>query len=155
MAATYTVDASVFISAFNTHEAEHAHSHAFMEHLKTRSIPIIVPTLLLPELAASLSRGHVDAALAIAFADAVRRLPHVMLIPLEEMLSRRAADVATKHRLRGADAVYAAVARHFGCELVTLDRQQRERVATIVDAATPQEALARLLSADNAQGAEP
>ena len=152
MAATYTVDASVFINAFNTREVGHAQSHAFMEHLKTHAMPIIVPTLLLPEVAASISRGHSDAQLAIAFADAVRRLPHVMLIPLDETLGRRASAIAANHRLRGADAIYAAVAQHFGSQLVTLDQQQKERIAAILNAVSPQEALAELMSAENQEG---
>lgn len=47
----------------------------------------------------------------------------------------------TDRALRGADAVYVAVARRAGCTLVTLDREQRERAAPVVRTLTPAEAL--------------
>ena len=54
----------------------------------------------------------------------------------------KAAGVAAQHHLRGSDAVYAAVALRFGSTLVTLDREQRERVAEALTARYPAEALA-------------
>ena len=45
-------------------------------------------------------------------------------------------------RLRGSDAVYAAVALRFGCTLVTLDREQRERASHALAARYPAEVLA-------------
>lgn len=54
----------------------------------------------------------------------------------------RSAEIASGQRLRGADAVYTAVAERFGSLLVTLDREQRERAAPLVGTRTPAEALA-------------
>jgi len=64
------------------------------------------------------------------------------MIPLDGTLAQQAADVAAQYRLRGSDAVYAAVALRFGSTLVTLDREQRERVADVLNARYPAEALA-------------
>ena len=47
MASTYTVDASVFLNAFNPYEAGHEESHRLLARLQERATPIIVPTLLL------------------------------------------------------------------------------------------------------------
>lgn len=52
--------------------------------------------------------------------------------------------MAADHRLRGADAVYVAVARRFGTVLVTLDAEQRTRSDARVTALTPAEAFAQL-----------
>lgn len=144
MATTYTIDASVFLNAFNPYEVGHADSQSLLDRLQQAAAPIIVPTLLLPEIAAAISRGRKDEALATEFSLAVSRLPHLMLIPLDDTLARQAADVAAKHRLRGSDAVYAAVALRFGCTLVTLDQQQRLRVSQALPACTPLEAIAGL-----------
>jgi predicted nucleic acid-binding protein len=62
-------------------------------------------------------------------------------VSLDETLAQQAADVAAQHRLRGSDAVYAAVALRFGSTLVTLDREQRERVADVVTSRLPAETL--------------
>jgi predicted nucleic acid-binding protein len=61
---------------------------------------------------------------------------------LDATLARQAAEVAAQCGLRGSDAVYAAVALRFGSTLVTLDRQQRERVDGVVSTRYPAEMLA-------------
>ena len=139
MASTYTIDASVFLNAFNPYETGHDESSRLLAHLKERATPIIVPTLLLPEVAAAVSRGRDDDELARKFAAALGRLPHLVLVPLDATLAQQAADVAAQYRLRGSDAVYAAVALRFGSALITLDREQRERVAGAVPARYPAE----------------
>jgi predicted nucleic acid-binding protein len=141
MAKTYTVDACVFLNGFNPYEPGHDESRRFLDLLREQSIPIIVPTLLLPEVAAAVSRGRGDADLARRFAAALRRLPHLVLTPLDEILVWQAADIAAQHRLRGSDAVYAAVALRFGSTLVTLDREQCDRVSDIIPARLPSEEL--------------
>ena len=58
MASTCTVDASVFLNAFNPYEAGHETSRRFLALLQERATPIIAPTLLLPEVAAAIGRGR-------------------------------------------------------------------------------------------------
>jgi predicted nucleic acid-binding protein len=144
VANTYAVDASVFLNAFNPYEAGHDDSRRLLAHLQTHAVPIIVPTLLLPEVAAAVRRGRNDAALARAFVAALSRLPHLVWVPLDDTLAQQAAQVAAQHRLRGSDAVYAAVALRFGSTLVTLDREQKERVAAAMVARRPAEVLAEM-----------
>ena len=142
MASTYTVDASVFLNAFNPYEAGHAESYRLLAGLQDKATPIIVPTLLLPEVAAAISRGREDEAFAREFVGALGRLPHLVWVPLDTTLARQASEVAAQHRLRGSDAVYAAVALRFGSVLVTLDRERRERVESALQARYPVEVLA-------------
>ncbi|MCG3212452.1 MAG: tRNA(fMet)-specific endonuclease VapC [Anaerolineae bacterium] len=141
MATTYTIDASVFINAFNPAEVGHADSHKLLAHLREQAAPLIAPTLLLPEVAAAIRRGRGDEALARQFAAALSRLPHLVLTPLDQVLAQQAGEIAARYSLRGSDAVYAAVALRFGSTLVTLDREQRERVAAALPTCTPVEAL--------------
>jgi predicted nucleic acid-binding protein len=136
----YTVDASVFLNAFNPHEPGHEISHSFLAKLRERAVPIVAPTLLLPEVAAAISRGRGDTDLAREFAAALIRLPHLVLFPLDVALARESAAVAAQHRLRGSDAVYAAVALRFGSTLVTLDEEQRRRMAGVLPVQLPTEA---------------
>ena len=144
MASTYTVDASVFLNAFNPYEAGHEASHRFLAGLQEQAVPIIMPLLLLPEVAAAISRGREDEALAREFATALTHLPHLVWVPLDSTLARQAAEVAARYRLRGSDAVYAAVALRFGATLITLDGEQRERVEAVLAARTPAEALGEM-----------
>jgi predicted nucleic acid-binding protein len=89
-------------------------------------------TRLGEEIGRGFGRGRQDTDLAREFAAALGRLPHLVLVPLDATLAGQAADVAAQYRLRGSDAVYAAVALRFGSTLVTLDREQRERVTGVV-----------------------
>jgi predicted nucleic acid-binding protein len=141
VASLYTIDASVFLNAFNPYEAGHEDSNRLLARLREQATPIIVPTLLLPEVAAAISRGREDEDLARKFAASLFRLPHLVWVPLDTTLAQQAVDVAAQYRLRGSGAVYAAVALRFGSTLVTLDREQRERVADVLTAHSPAEVL--------------
>ena len=141
MANTYTVDASVFLNAFHPCEEGHADSQRLLAQMQDEALPTIVPSLLLPEVAAAIGQGRDDTALAQAFTSALGRLPHVVWVPLDESLARQAADMAAQYRLRGSDAVYAAVALRFGSTLITLDQEQRDRMADAVPTRYPVEAL--------------
>lgn len=138
----YTVDASVFVNAFNPHEHGHAASLRILSAIHERGDPVIVPTLLVAEIAAALARATDDGAGALQYAVAAAALPHVTLVPVTAAVARQAADLAARHRLRGADAVYLAVARRYGTTIVTRDDEQRSRGATVVPCHTPEEALA-------------
>jgi len=48
--------------------------------------------------------------------------------------------------LRGADAVYAAVAQQAGCTLISLDHEHLTRLGSIVIFRTPAALLAELIS---------
>ena len=72
---------------------------------------------------------------------AAAALPHVTLVSLTAAVARLAADLAATHRLRGADAIYVAVARRYGTTIVSRDDEQRARGAAVVACQTPEEAL--------------
>lgn len=137
----YTLDASVFTRTVDPTEPEHDTCAALFQHLHAEALPIVVPSLLLAEAAGAVSRARRDPIRARVFVATLRALPGLTLVPLDSDLAQRAAD----YRLRGADAVYDAVAQQFSTTLVTLDGEQRTRAATIVTVQTPAEALAELL----------
>lgn len=132
-----TIDASVFVSAFTPSEPAHEASKAFMRQVRQTGAPILVPTLLIPEIAAAIGRGQGKPDLGYAFAMEISRYSNLTLINLDENLANIAAELAARHRLRGSDAVYAAVARRFAATLVTLDAEQLERVQPVVTARMP------------------
>lgn len=137
-----TIDASVFLNAFLPHEAGHEQSAQLLARLREEAVPMVSPTLLLPEVAAAISRAQDDDSLARAFASALAQLSQLVLVPLDTALAGLATDLAARHRLRGGDAVYVAVALRFGAVLVTRDREQHDRAAPAVAARTPAEMLA-------------
>lgn len=74
----------------------------------------------------------------------MRALPGQLWIALDDDLADQAARLGAGMRLRGTDAVYAAVARRFGATLVTRDRQQLERLHSLLPVLTPEEVLQQL-----------
>lgn len=138
----YTIDASVFVNAFNPHEEGHAESLATLTAIQDRGDPVIVPTLLLPEVAAAVARASDDSDGALAYAKATAGLPNLTLVTLTPPMARQAAELAAAHRLRGADSIYVAVALRYGTTLVSRDEQQRARGSGVVACLTPEEALA-------------
>jgi predicted nucleic acid-binding protein len=137
----YTIDASVHVSALNPREVDSKASQAFLAFARQNQLLLFCPTLLLVEVAAAVSRALNDPVRAILLAMALRPWSHQTLVPLDEALASRAIRLAANARLRGADAVYAAVSQQYGTTLVTLDRQQLERLPPTVRAIRPADAL--------------
>ncbi len=137
----YTIDASVFVNAFNPHEEGHAESLATLTAIQERGDPVIVPTLLLPEIAAAVARASDDSDGAFSYATVTAGLPNLTLVTLTPTMARQAAELAAAHRLRGADSIYVAVARRYGTTLVSRDNEQRSRGSAVVACLTPEHAL--------------
>jgi predicted nucleic acid-binding protein len=144
----YTIDASVHVSALNPAEVDSATSQAFLTLVRQHRIPLFCPTLLLVEVAAAVARAFDDADRAVALAEVLRGLPNQTLVPLDEALADHAIVLAATARLRGADAVYAAVAQQYGTTLITLDRQQLDRLPPLVSTALPADVLSEMEAGD-------
>jgi predicted nucleic acid-binding protein len=137
MSSPVTVDASVFVSAFTPAESAHQESKTFMLGIRERSIPIVVPVLVLPEISAAFSRGQDNPELGLAFVQELRNFPNTTFIDLDDNFALLASEIAAKYRLRGSDSVYAAVALRFGTELITLDKEQLERLPKVLAVRKP------------------
>ena len=140
----YTIDASVHLNALSPAEPGTGASLACLQRIVAQRRPIFSPTLLIVEVAAATARSLGSADLALRMAQALRSLPGQLWVALDDDLANEAARLGAEARLRGADAVYAAVARRFGATLVTRDQQQLERLCRLVPVLTPEELLAAL-----------
>jgi predicted nucleic acid-binding protein len=141
MPGPFAIDASVFLNAFNPAENGSQISKEVLARLQASSIPLVAPNLLLPETAAAISRGQNNPELARQFTITLSRLPHLILVPLDQSLAQQAMEIAALYHLRGSDAVYGAVAMRFACPLVTLDREQHDRVDSVLKTFYPFELL--------------
>lgn len=131
------IDASVYVAVINAHDNNHPRSWAWFEQAKAAREPVIAPVILLPEVAAALSRGTGDPALARRVVQQLKRSEIIDLMPVTLQMTERAASIAAEHRIRGCDAVYIALADQLGDCLITLDQQQLERGAAIVAVREP------------------
>lgn len=137
MSEPVTIDASVFVNAFSATEEGSDQSWQYITDLKENGIQVIVPTLLLTDVTASIARKQNNTALAMQLIAEIQAIPTINFVDLDESLALIAAEIAATHRLRGSDAVYAAVASRFATQLVTLDKEQIRRVKKVVSVREP------------------
>ncbi|HEU0296460.1 MAG TPA: type II toxin-antitoxin system VapC family toxin [Anaerolineales bacterium] len=133
-----TVDASVFVNALSPDEDGSDESAEFISQLKNESVPLIQPTLFIPEVVASIARKQDSTKIALEVLHELREISNLTLVGLDDNFVMFASEIAANHRLRGSDAVYAAVSLRFGTELITLDKEQLTRLPKVLSVRKPQ-----------------
>ena len=131
------VDASVWVSLFVASDVHHAATRAWLAACVYAGTPIVAPSIVLAEIAGAVARrtglgADGDAAVRLATA-----LPGMRLINIDRRLATHAAALAAALRLRGADAVYVALADLLGVPLATWDAKQVERAGGRVPTTLP------------------
>jgi predicted nucleic acid-binding protein len=141
MALRLTIDASVFVSALSPLEKRQGDSVRFLDDLEAKAALVVLPALVRAELAGAISRTSRDA-------DAGRKAARLgflpvplVLVELDERLCEDAAEIAAAGPMKGADAMYVAVARRYEAVLVSLDRDHLQKSPPGVVVCDPVEAL--------------
>ena len=136
----YVVDASVWVSRFVSADAHHEPSYQWLFRAIDRATLLVAPALLLVEVAGAVSRRTGQADLAARAVELLEQLPRSRWVAVDAQLARLAAGIAGDLGMRGADAMYVALAQRFAFSLVTWDREQLERSRAAIRVYTPQEA---------------
>ena len=131
------VDASVWVAIFRENDVHHGASVAFLDFAVANQQDLNIPNLALAEIAGVFARQTGKARLATRTVRAVLALPRVQRHGLNDALGDRAAALAARCRLRGADAVFVALAEALDQPLITLDREILERSSRIIEAEAP------------------
>ncbi|HOE45176.1 MULTISPECIES: type II toxin-antitoxin system VapC family toxin [Methanothrix] len=134
-----TIDASVFVSAARPSEELYSMSYRFLQEVK--GMGIFCPTLVLSECGAAIARPTGDSLLSRRLVSLIRHFPGVTQVPLDYSLALRAAEIAIENRLRGADAVYVAVAEEFDAALISWDAEMLQRSPEFVQTMSPEQWL--------------
>ena len=132
-----TLDASVFVNALSPDEDGSDKSAEFISQLKNDGVTLIQPTLFIPEVVASIARKQDSTQIALEVLHELRKISNLTLVDLDDDFADFASEVAANNRLRGSDAVYAAVALRFGTELITLDKEQLDRLPKVLSVRAP------------------
>ena len=131
------IDASVYVSLANDGDSYHDRCFQWFEASVREQQPMAAPGLLLVEVAASIRRLTGSTKLARRVLSELQEDELIELYPLTAARSEAAAEIASSIGVRGADAVYLALAGELGETLITLDRQQLERGKRVVDVPRP------------------
>jgi predicted nucleic acid-binding protein len=135
------VDTSVWVGVLLESDLHHQLSRSWYAGWSIEELPVHLPTLLLAELAGVLRRrGTPSFDIAEILEEIVER-EAVDLHSLDRQAARSASTIAATTGLKGADAVFVALAATLDVPLVSWDQQQRERGAYFCRTMTPVEAM--------------
>ena len=131
------VDANVWVSSLIPAETHYLASSAWLAAWTAEGHRIVVLELFVVEVGGTMARRRNDSSAGARALAAVRADPSVEIMPVPEATWLAAPDTAARLLLRGADAVYAALALALGVPLVTWDLELVRRALTEVDVRTP------------------
>jgi predicted nucleic acid-binding protein len=121
------VDASVWVSRLVRSDVHHESTVRWFGHREREGTLYVAPASMPAEVAGAITRQTRSGRLGRRSVAALLRLPTLRVVALDAFLGEQAAVLAADLRLRGADAVYVAVARRLSLPLITWDREQAER----------------------------
>jgi predicted nucleic acid-binding protein len=130
------LDASVWVACVVAKDPHYERSRRWLDRHVAEGRAIVAPALILPEVSGPVARRTQSRTLGLRAATVLRRLPGLRLVALDRRLAEAAEALAATLRLRGADAVYVAVAQELNLPLVTWDDEQLERAARVVSVRT-------------------
>src|SRR5215213_2832532 len=90
---------------------------------------LMEPVIFLSEVAGAVSRRTGNTVAGQEAVIRLRAIAEVQIVPVDHALGQAAAEAAATMRLRGADAVYVALAQSFNVPLITWDAEQHQRTA--------------------------
>lgn len=131
------VDASVWVSYFLEQDAHHARSHEWLTRQPYGNADFAIPNLCVVEVAGAIARRTGESDLSRVAVRYFMNSPAVHVDPSTNSFAVQASLIASSARLRGADAVYVALARRLRCPLVTWDVEMLSRVKHIVTVGSP------------------
>ncbi len=129
------VDASVVVALNHGADPQHERCLGWLRGCLERGERLVAPHLLLVEVAAAVRRLTGRPGLARAATAGLQEW--LGFFSLDGARAAAAAQVAAATGVRGADAVYLALAQELGEPLVTLDRQQLERGRAVAEVRRP------------------
>ena len=136
--ADVVVDASVWVSLLSGGDRNHEPTVRWFRRRIEEVGLLVAPILVIAEVAGAVSRVTRSPAVAHRGVATIRRLSAVRLLSVESRLGERAASLAADLRLRGADAVYVAMAERLRVPLITWDAEQRAGASRVVATAAPE-----------------
>ena len=131
------VDASVWVSRLVTGDVHHARCEIWFREQAASGGVLAAPVFVLAEVAGAISRRTGQRTLARQAIGLLQKLPSLRLVSLDVPLGSLAAQLAADQPLRGADALYVAIALRLGLPLITLDAEQLRRAEAVITMISP------------------
>ena len=118
------IDASVWVSRLLPNDPNNqAAANWINNHIMSGNV-FAAPALLAVEVAAAVYRRTKSTLGAQTAVNQLYDLPAMQLAPMDQMLIDEAAALSANLGVRGADALYVALAKQLGVPLVSFDNEQ-------------------------------
>ncbi len=127
-----TVDANVWVAAYDPHDRFHDDSVAFLSAVLDLRTPLYAPAVMPLEAACALARRTGRPEVGEDSFQRLQKVPGLELVPLDQELIRLAGRLGTRSFLRTADALYAATARATGSTCISWDSELVERASALL-----------------------
>ncbi len=121
------IDASVWISRILVDDPFHTASRAWLLSQARQGHLLIVPSLFFAEVGGAVSRRSGSEAIGVEAIQRIARVPALRVVAMNHELGMQAGRLAARLRLRGAEAVYVALARRLNIPLATWDQELFQR----------------------------
>jgi predicted nucleic acid-binding protein len=131
------IDTSAWISRLLPTDSNHAAARKWIDQHLLGGGLLVAPVLLVVEVAAALSRQTRRPIVARRAVTQLYGLPQMSLVPIDQALIDTATDFAANLGIRGADALFIALAQQLNIPLVTFDIEQIQRPAGIIQTIRP------------------
>jgi predicted nucleic acid-binding protein len=126
-----TIDANIWVAAFDPRDQFHARSVAFLQAAATKRMTLHGPAFVTVEVSCALARRAGDPAVGMVVEERLLGHPDLVLHRLDDRLIEVARELGIRYLLRGADALYAATALLVGAPVITWDHELVERAGAI------------------------
>jgi predicted nucleic acid-binding protein len=130
-------DASVWVARLIPQEPKHAACVTWWESFDASSGRIIAPVLLLSEVCGAISRRTGKPRLALQVLRTLLDAPELTFVTMDREFAEHAARLAAGLGLRGADAVYVALAHRLHVPLLSLDSEHSTKAGRTVEVIGP------------------
>lgn len=126
------LDASVVVALYKPGDKYKAAAQKWLTAtLKEGDVDLHSPAIILSEVGGVIARETQRSDLALAAANGLKD-NGVAIHAIDERLATEAMELAIEFKLRGADAIYVALAKRLGRPLVTFDKEQLTRPTSIL-----------------------
>ena len=129
-----TLDANIWIAAYDPRDRFHEQSTAFLFSAIQRRLRLYGPAFVLVEAACALARRAQSSTAGDTALERLSTNSLLVLHPLDDYLLATAAQLGVRQLLRGAGALYAATAAIHGAQLVSWDDELVRRAGAVTPA---------------------
>lgn len=133
----FCIDASVIIGAASPKEPYFSQSKGFLAQIREKDLKVFLPEIIIPEIASGLLRAIKNPRFAHKLALSLRTVPNFSFVTVDSRIADLASWVICKTGLKGADAIYVALAFDYNLELITLDKEQLEKGKKLIKVRKP------------------